>query len=54
MSVRSLMGKASGGGQRPRRRRWPHFRHRWEDAERIGRIRVQLCAICHKSRVRID
>ncbi|WP_281286628.1 hypothetical protein [Herbidospora galbida] len=35
------------------RQRWFHFRHNWQDTERIGNVVVQHCLTCLKSRVRI-
>lgn len=30
-----------------------HLRHDWRDIEVIGRVRVQECAVCRRTRVRV-
>jgi|GEM_PF-2207094 len=44
--LRELLGR----GGRPVRL---HLRHEWRDIEVIGRVHVQECATCRRTRIRI-
>jgi len=42
-----------GGGPAGGRSRGPHLRHAWQDIEVVGRVHVQECRLCGRTRVRV-
>ncbi|GAA4070557.1 hypothetical protein GCM10022248_43660 [Nonomuraea soli] len=41
------------GGYNPHVKVLPHLRHRWVTIEQIGKVVVQECGVCGKTRVRV-